>query len=144
MFIHAEHTVVIHRHGAEVFALVSDPTQEPLWNTAVLKIEQLSEKPVGIGTIYRETHHVVLRQNAMTIEVVNYQPNQQFGTRSISGGPLQTHLYTLEPHIQGTSITLKDEVQIPAIFCVLAPLLRRIGHEEIIKGLTQLKQFLES
>ncbi|SRR5258708_2920491 len=143
MFIYAEQTVVIHRPLAEVFALVSDATKESLWNPAVLRTEQLDSKPVGIGTVYQETHRVILRQNTMTSEVVSYQPNQHIGFKSISGGPVQTHMYTLEPQAEGTRITLRSEVQIPGFFGILAPFLRRIAHEQTIKSLAQLKQFLE-
>ena len=144
MFIHAKQTVTIYRPGAAVFALISDATKEPQWNPAVLRTERLSEQESGIGTLYRETHRVIFRQNTMTFEVVSYQPDHQFGIKALSGGPLQISQYTLVPHPDGVQVTLSVEIQIPAIFRFLAPLLRRMASEEALKSLTRLKQFLEN
>jgi len=144
MFIHAKQTVTIHRPGAEVFALVSDPTNEPRWNPTVLRTERLSEQPNGVGTVYRETHQVIFRQNTMTYEVVSYQPEDQFGIKTLSGGPLQIFQYTFTPHSEGVQVALSTEVQVPSLLRFLAPLLRRMVGKESVKSLTRLKQFLEN
>src|SRR5258708_7399158 len=144
MLIRAEHSIIIRQTVAEVFASISDPTKERQWNPDVIKTERISEQSGGIGTAYRETHHVIFRQNNMTFEVMSYEPDHQFGTRSTSGGPEQTRLYILEEHPEGTQLTLKAAVQISALFSILAPLLRRFGHDEVVKSLPQLKQFLKN
>ncbi len=144
MFIHAHQALAIHQSGAEVFALISDPTKESQWNPAVLKTERLSEQPSGIGTVYQETHHVIFRQNTMTFEVVSYQPDAQFGTKTLSGGPLQISQYTLGSHPDGVQVTLSIDIQIPGLFRFLAPLLRRIAGKGALQSLTRLKLFLEN
>ncbi|MBA2283936.1 MAG: SRPBCC family protein [Ktedonobacteraceae bacterium] len=144
MFIHAHQVIVIHCTGAAVFALISDATKEPQWNPAVLKTERLSEQPNGIGAVYQETHRVIFRQNIMTFEVVSYQPDAQFGTKTLSGGPLQISQYTLNPHPDGVQVVLSVDIQIPGLLRFLAPLLRRIAGEETLKSLTRLKLFLEN
>lgn len=144
MFIHAQQTLKINRSEKEVFALISDPTKEPQWNPAVLKNECLLEQAGGIGTRYRETHRVLLRQNAMTFEVVNYQPDTNFGIKTLSGGPSQTSQYSLEALPDAVQVTLSIEIQMPGLLRFLAPFLRRLTDEEALKNLTRLKLFLES
>ena len=144
MFIHAQQTLKINRSEKEVFALISDPTKESQWNPAVLKNECLLEQAGGIGTRYREIHRVLLRQNAMTFEVVNYQPDTNFGIKTLSGGPSQTSQYSLEALPDAVQVTLSIEIQIPGLLRFLAPFLRRLTDEEALKNLTRLKLFLES
>jgi hypothetical protein len=79
----------------------------------------------------------------MTYEVVSYQPDTQFGIKTLSGGPLQISQYTLDPHPDGVQVTLSVDIQVPGLFRLLAPLLRRIAGEETLKSLTRLKLFLE-
>jgi uncharacterized protein YndB with AHSA1/START domain len=143
MLLQAEHTVLIHRPVAEVFALVADPTQEPRWNPAVLKTEQLSRQHTGVGTVYQETHHVIFRSHTVTFEVSDYQPDGLVGFKS-SSGPVQTHmLYMFQPQTEGTQVTLKGEAEVSGFLRILAPLLRRTTKEQVVKTLGQLKEFLE-
>jgi len=144
MFIHAQQTLTISRPGKAVFALISDPTKESQWNPTVLRTECLSGQASGVGTRYQETHHVIFRQNTMTFEVVDYQPDSQFGIKTLSGGPLQISQYLLEPLLDAVQVTLSMDTQIPGALRFLAPLLRRWADEEALKSLTRLKQFLEN
>ena len=144
MFIQAQQTLTISQPEKVVFALISNPTKESQWNPAVLRTECLSEQPGGIGTRYRETHRVLFRENTMTFEVVTYQPDTQFGTKTLSGGPLQISQYLLEALPDTVRVTLSTAIQIPNVLRFLAPFLRRWADEETLKSLTRLKQFLEN
>lgn len=144
MFIHAQQALTISRPEKAVFALICDPTKEPQWNPAVLRVECLSEPAGGVGTRYRETHRVIFRKNTMTFEVLDYQPGTLFGIKTLSGGPLQISRYLLEALPDTVQVTLSIDIQIPSILRFLAPLLRRFADEEALNSLTRLKQFLEN
>lgn len=45
-------SITINRPVAEVFAYVSDVSNEPAWHTDVLEARQTSEGPIGIGTTF--------------------------------------------------------------------------------------------
>ncbi len=55
MAIRQEHNVVIERPIEEVFAFVTDPNNDPLWQSTSLETEQTSEGPVDVATTFRNT-----------------------------------------------------------------------------------------
>ena len=52
--IRFEESAVIERPVADVFALAADPTNDPLWASAVAEASQTSEGPLGVGTTFEQ------------------------------------------------------------------------------------------
>jgi hypothetical protein len=50
-----ESTVVIDRPIEDVFAFLSDGTNDPKFSPRVLEIEKATDGPPGVGTVYRST-----------------------------------------------------------------------------------------
>jgi len=50
-----EATTVIERPIEEVFAFLADGTNDPKFSPRVLEIEQATDGPVGVGTVFRST-----------------------------------------------------------------------------------------
>lgn len=49
-----EHSVVINRPVAEVFAYVTRPENTPRWQSGMLASQQISDGAMGVGTIFTE------------------------------------------------------------------------------------------
>jgi uncharacterized protein YndB with AHSA1/START domain len=74
MAIQQEHTVVIKRPVEEVFAFVTDPNNDPLWQMTILGTEQTSEGPVDVGTTLRNTAKFLGRRIETTMEATENEP----------------------------------------------------------------------
>lgn len=51
---HAEESITIHRPAETVFNFVLDGMNNPRWRPAVLDIQQMTGKPVGVGAKYKQ------------------------------------------------------------------------------------------
>lgn len=66
-------TIVIDRPPREVFAFATDPDNFGKWFPQVLKFEQLTEGPVGVGTQFRETRLMGKKEATAVIEVSEHE-----------------------------------------------------------------------
>jgi hypothetical protein len=91
MSVRVQVSAVINRPVAEVFHFyaVEHARNHPRWDPD-MRLEQVSEGPIGAGTIIRRrnTHSGALVEG--TMEVVEFEPNRAFGVL-IHDGPSETH-----------------------------------------------------
>ena len=71
--------IVIHRPVAEVFRVVADERNEPSYNPALLYVEMMTERPIGVGTRFRAVH-AGRRPTEMTVEITDYDPPRRLGS----------------------------------------------------------------
>jgi hypothetical protein len=105
MTVKAQVSTIIDRPVAEVFHFyaVEHVRNHPRWNPD-MQLEQVSDGPIGVGTIIhrRNTHSGTPVEG--TMEVVEFEPNQAFGV-IIQDGPSVTHgRATFKAERQGQTI----------------------------------------
>jgi hypothetical protein len=69
----SEESIVIERPVPEVFAFVSNTTNDPLWHTTVVEGHQTSEGPVGLGTTFEGTYDSHRKTLTTPPQVANFQ-----------------------------------------------------------------------
>lgn len=69
------HEEVIARPGADVFAFIADPTNDPHWCPPVLAAEQIEGNGPEEGARYRQTVKPGPKALTSTMEITEYQPN---------------------------------------------------------------------
>jgi hypothetical protein len=80
-----------------------------LWQEGVIESRQISEGPVGVGTVGRDIREFFGRQIECDYEIVEYEPEKKIRFKSISG-PIQFNgSYTFQSVQQGTRFTFTIE-----------------------------------
>jgi carbon monoxide dehydrogenase subunit G len=134
-----ENTVRIDRPVAEVFAFLSDFGNIPKWNYNVLEVRQVSDGPIGIGTIY----HQVRKTDQQNFSVTEFDYNRQVAVKTVpQSAPGLEMRFTL--YSEGGTTRVRDEWKLDTR---LPALLESLGAQRIksaVAGnLTKLKVLLE-
>jgi hypothetical protein len=85
-------SIVISRPLGQVFNFISSSANDSDWQYGTLASGQSSGGAARLGTAFGTIGHLVGRRNQSTFEVTEYEPDRQYGYKSLSG-PL--HLRTL-------------------------------------------------
>lgn len=100
-----EHTILIDRPIAEVFAFVSNPANLSLWLVGVHGTEKVSPGPLGLGTIFRQE---------IGAEVIAYEPPHTFAWRNLAGRTSATMRFTCETESTRTRLSVAHDTGVPA------------------------------
>lgn len=139
-----EHSVVINRPVAEVFAYVTRPENTPKWQSGMLASQQTSEGAMDVGTIFTEVRQMMGQKMDQTMEVTAYEPNQKWSFKSIKATvPHEAHL-TFEAVEDGTRINLVSLGRPQGLFKLATPIISRQLKKEFVADFKNLKQLLES
>lgn len=142
--IKIENNVQINRPVEEVFAFVSSIDNLPLWAGPVTEAKQISDGPIGVGTIQKQSAQFLGRQVETTQEVTEYELNKKFSTKSTSGTlPLEIQ-YTFEPFGKGTKIWLEGNLDAGGFFKLAEPLVGRMLNRQTASDAQTLKELLEA
>lgn len=128
---------VIDRPPAEVFRFyaVKHVQNHPRWDQD-MELEQLTEGPIGVGTVIRRRHTHYGEAIQGTMEVVEYEPNRAFGV-VIHDGPVQIHgRMGIEPTGEG-GVRLTIGIEIPGSTIPIDPAL-------LERTLRNIKALIES
>lgn len=113
-----------------VFAILHDVNHFPAVLNGVIRAEQLTAGPVGLGTRFLETRLIKGKEASAEIEVTTYDPPHRYAATSSQEGITATYHYTLTPEQQGaqpgTRINLRAEASAQGWKKLLLPLV--VGH----------------
>ena len=134
-----ENTIRIDRPIDEVFAFLSDFENIPKWNYYVLKVRQVSESPIGIGT----TYHQVRKTDEQDFRITEFEPNHTVAVKTLpQSSPRLEMRFTL--YEEGSATWVRDEWRLdtgrPAI---LERLLGGRVKSAVAENLAKLKELLE-
>jgi uncharacterized protein YndB with AHSA1/START domain len=129
-----EHEVVINCLTERVFRFVTDLGAWNQWHGQG-EVEKITPGPVGVGTVWKATGQVQGQTITVTIEVIRYEPDRQFGFNF--SGPIQgQQTFVFEPIAGGTRLTTVLELANPQ----LATLARQQWDNDLLV----LKEILEA
>ena len=145
MTIQQEHTVTIDRPIDEVFAFVTDPNNDSLWQAWTLETEQTSEGPVDVGTTLRSTAKMLGRRIEVIMEVTENDPPHRQCVRITSGPIPASGCYQLEPADGGsTRFTQTFEGEVGGFFRLAEPVVGGVISRQSKTDMATLKDLLES
>ena len=136
-------SVTIDRPVAEVFAFVTDLSNEPAWHTDLLEARRVSEGPVGIGTRYEVRFKPFMGNSEGTEEVIGFEPNRLQVVRGEVGPMRPTVTYLVEPANGGTRFTRRLHLEASGLMGVVIPLMRPMIARTNAVFVTNLKRVLE-
>jgi uncharacterized membrane protein len=140
--VRVEHSIVIERPPAEVFAYTTDPGKLPEWQSTAL--EARSEGPIQQGAHLTEVRKFLGRRMESEVEVTAYEPDRRFGLKVLSGPVPFTFEQTLEPADGSTRVKVVLEGEPGGFFKLAEPLVERAVRRQVEADFEQLKDILEA
>jgi uncharacterized membrane protein len=138
-----ETSVRVERPIDEVFAFVSDPTQFPLWNSAVQAVKATSGEPGEPGSTYSMERELPTGRAENELEVAARRYPSEFGIRTTRGPTPFVYTYRFAADGDDTIIRLDARVELAGVEAVLGPLAGRGIRRGVDANLAHLKRILE-
>jgi uncharacterized protein YndB with AHSA1/START domain len=139
-------SVEISRPPADVFAYVTDPSNLPLWQDSVIRVDS-DDAPTHVGTRVVVIRRVGRRDMESVAEIDEFQPPTHWGVRGVDGPVRGDVTGTIEPLDNGTRsrVTLNLELKGHGVGKLLLPLfVQRQAKKEMPLNAQNLKEQLES
>ncbi len=92
-----EKSVVIDRPAKGVFAFVSDHTNAPRWQRALLEVRCVTDGPIGVGTRHTLVRTFMGRRLEASNEFTQYEPNKLVAFSATSDWVPGQASYVVEP-----------------------------------------------
>jgi uncharacterized protein YndB with AHSA1/START domain len=141
--IQLEMSTLIYRPVKQVFDFVSTPENDLQWQYGTVATARLYKGVNKIGTFFRSIGHLMGHRIQSTFEVIEYEPNSEYGFKSLSG-PLHSQTsYTFKAADGGTRITISTRAHVVDFFQIDERLLGSKIKKQLKENLTLLKDLLE-
>jgi uncharacterized protein YndB with AHSA1/START domain len=136
-------SITINRPVAEVFAYVSDVSNEPAWHTDVLEARQTSAGPIGIGATFLIRVKPSMGVSEGVTEVIGFEPDRRQVMRGEMGSMRPTITDLFEPADGGTKFTRRIQIEASGLMRLMLPLMRPMTGRMHTGFLANLKRVLE-
>lgn len=137
-------SIEIDRPVEEVFELVADERNEPLYNRDMTSCEKLTDGPISAGTRFGATSRSFGRSVSMIIEMTAFErPHRLASTTRMEGMVLVGGL-TFDPTARGTRMSWSWSLHPSGPVRLLTPLLAVMGRRNERRIWAGLKHHLES
>ncbi|HEY8170888.1 MAG TPA: SRPBCC family protein [Candidatus Limnocylindria bacterium] len=134
----------IARSPREVFEVISNPTEATKFLDNIKESTQLTEGPIAVGTMFRETRLMGGKEASADLVVNAYEPNTHVGIGTEAEGIKVTYHYRLSPEDDGTRLTWVCELQASGLRRMMLPMVAAIMKKEDGDHLQRLKRYLET
>jgi uncharacterized protein YndB with AHSA1/START domain len=141
---HIEGEIVIARPVEEVFDCVADERNEPRYNPEMLRSEQVTDGPIGLGTRFEAEMRIRGGTTPMTIEYTAYDRPHRIGSTSRLSAMEIHGTLTFEPVPAGTRMRWSWDVEPRGLLRLAGPVVRRIGERQERTIWAGLKHYLEA
>lgn len=139
-----ESTEWIARAPEEVFGFLTDTANAPRVVPSVVRVEKLTDGPVGAGTRYRETRLMKGKEAQAELEVTAHEPPAHYAVRNVTSGVETEYDYRLSRERDGTRVDLAAVVRAGGLKKAIAPVVVSILKKEDGDHLQRLKAALEA
>jgi uncharacterized protein YndB with AHSA1/START domain len=136
-------SVTINRPVEEVFAYVTDTSNDPAWHTDILEARRTSEGPVGIGTTWHLRFKPAMGVSEGETEVVAFEPNRKEVQQGVMGPMQPTLTYLFEPADRGTRFTRRVQIKVSGVMRLMEPLMWLMTPRRNAGFVANLKRVLE-
>jgi uncharacterized membrane protein len=137
-------SVRIDRPVDDVFGVVSDPLQFPLWNSAVRAVRSHGGQAGEVGSTYSMERELPGGRVENELEIFAREPPREFGIRTTSGPTPFSYRYRFDPEPGGTVVHLDAAVELPGPAGLLGPIAGRAIKRGVDANLGTLKRILET
>ena len=136
--------ILIDRPIDVVFDFVADERNEPLYNSALLHSDKVTDGPVGVGTRFHATHKSAGRPVEMVVDITAYdRPRRMASRTTMSWSEVEGEL-AFESLGNSTKMRWAWDVRPKGMANLLRPLVGVIGRRSESTCWEGLKRYLES
>lgn len=136
-------SVTIGRPVEEVFAYVTDTSNDPAWHTDVLAARKTSDGPIGVGTTWHLQFKPFMGVSEGPSEVIAFEANRKEVLRGEAGPMEPTLTYLFEPADGGTRFTRRVQIRISGWVRLMTPMMKLMVPKRNRGFVENLKQVLE-
>jgi hypothetical protein len=137
-------SIDIDRPIDEVFEVVADQTNEPLYNPAMTASHRFDAGPIGVGTRFRATVLTRGKPHEVEIEITGFERPCEMASRSVMGRNRVTGRLRFDPVASGTRLSWDWGVEVGRGARVLDPLVAVIGRRQERAIWGGLKHYMEN
>lgn len=138
-------TIEIKGDPAEIFAFISDPSNNPKWQGGMVAAEVTSSGPLGVGSTYKQVAKMLGREINSIFEIVAYEPGRLIKGRTVESSFPITFTRIVEPAKRPGYARVQAIVEGDAsgFFKLFGPLLDRMVKKSVEGDYTRLKALFE-
>ena len=136
-------SITIDRPVAEVWAYVTDVTNDPAWHTDILEATKTSEGPIGAGTVWHARFKPAMGISEGDMRVVTFEPDRRHVMTGDIGPMHPTLTYILEPSDAGTRFTRHVHITVSGWMKIMSPVMGVMLPKQNKGFLANLKRVLE-
>jgi uncharacterized protein YndB with AHSA1/START domain len=136
-------SIMIDRTVDEVWAYVTDVTNDPAWHTDILEATKTSEGPIGTGTVWHARFKPAMGISEGDMRVVTFEPNRRQVMKGDIGPMHPTLTYFLEPSDAGTTFTRHVQISVSGWMKIMSPIMGMMLPKQNKGFLANLKRVLE-
>jgi hypothetical protein len=137
-------SIYIDRPTNEVFDVVADQTNEPLYNPAMTASRRLDDGPIGVGTRFRATVLTRGKPLPVEIQITGFERPSELASRSVMGRSTVSGRVRFDPVASGTRLSWDWDVELGGVARVLDPLVAAVGRRQERAIWGGLKRLLEN
>jgi uncharacterized protein YndB with AHSA1/START domain len=139
-----EVSVDIARPLHEVWDYLTDPEHVPEWQSSAESSHQVSDGPMGVGTLLRDERRFMGRRATSEVEVSEYEPEHLFTLHGLSGPVRFTVRHRLSDlDGSGTRLAVEAEGDPGGLGRLMRPMIERAASHELKADFNRLKHKLE-
>jgi len=136
-------SITIDRPVDEVWAYVTDVTNDPAWHSDILEATKTSEGPIGIGTVWHARFKPAMGISEGDMRVVTFELNRRQVMKGDIGPMHPTLTYLLEPSDGGTTFTRHVQISVSGWMKIMSPMMGMMLPKQNKGFLANLKRVLE-
>jgi len=137
-----EVSTTIKRPIEEVFAVMSDSTNRPKWQSSVSEMTKTSDGPIGVGTTWHAISKLFGRRVEGDAEYTEYEANRTFSMKSTTPFPT-TMVFTFEAVAGGTRVDQAVDAEPSGLHKLAGPLLASGAKRDMQNHLDNLRGLME-
>jgi uncharacterized protein YndB with AHSA1/START domain len=141
--VRAQLGTTIRRPVEEVFAVMSDLSNNPKWISAVSETTKTSDGPIGVGTTWHSVGTFLGRRMESDTTYTEFEPNRTVTFEATTPFPM-TVAFTFEPVAGGTRVEQVVDAEPGGFFKLAGPLLVTAAKRQFQNDLDNLRDLLES
>lgn len=139
----AEVSTTIKRPIEEVFAVLSDPSNNPKWISGSVETTKTSDGPIGVGTTWHGVGKFLGRRIDGDAKFTEFEANRKLTAAATSPFPVTIEI-TLEPVAGGTRVNQTVEGEPGGFFKLVGPLLETVAKRQFQNDLDNLRDLMEA
>jgi len=139
-----EESVEIKRPVDKVFAYTTDAKSWPKWQSTFPEAGQTSQGPVGVGTTFKGSIHMMGLTMKWTAKATEYELNRKFG-KNIACGLITNEQHNTYDRIEGgTKFTIVYNMKVGGLMKLFSPMIVSSTRKALKNALSNLKGILEA